>query len=193
MLEEEKETAEKKFVSPLCFTSMNDFQCSTSKRRNNRGIKHASHVIVHSRSGNKVYPQSGSVEMEATHFHISPLAKFAPKTYDEDHWIKCYELFAAATEWDGLSDKVRIDMLIYILGKNAVDIYDSFKLSGEDIQFANVKQKFEDDSLIQVYYHQFLKCGDIFSEYLKFPTKKMRVKCVKPPERQIQKSMRKQD
>lgn len=38
-----------------------------------------------------------------------------------------------------------------------------------------------------------LKCGDIFSEYLKFPTKKMRVKCVKPPERQIQKSMRKQD
>ena len=113
--------------------------------------------------------------------------------HDEDHWIKCYELFAAATEWDGLSDKVRIDMLIYILGKNAVDIYDSFKLSGEDIQFANVKQKFQDDSLIQVYYHQFLKCGDIFSEYLKFPTKKMRVKCVKPPERQIQKSMRKQD
>lgn len=104
-----------------------------------------------------------------------------------------HELFAAATEWDGLSDRVRIDMLIYILGKNAVDIYDSFKLSGEDIQFANVKQKFEDDSLIQVYYHQFLKCGDIFSEYLKFPTKKMRVKCVKPPERQIQKSMRKQD
>ena len=88
---------------------------------------------------------------------------------------------------------VRIDMLIYILGKNAVNIYDSFKLSGEDIQYANVKQKFEDDSLIQVYCHQFLKCGDIFSEYLKFPTKKMRVKCVKPPERQIQKSMRKQD
>ena len=67
----------------------------------------------------KVYPQSGSVRMEATHFHISPLAKFSPKTYDGDHWIKCSELFAAATEWDGLSDKVRIDMLIYILGKNA--------------------------------------------------------------------------
>ena len=141
----------------------------------------------------KVYPQSGSVRMEATHFHISPLAKFAPKTYDGDHWIKCSELFAAATEWDGLSDKVRIDMLIYILGKNAVDIYDSFTLSGEDIQYASVKQKFKDDSLIQVYCHQFLKCGDIFLECLKFPTKKMRVKCVKPPERQIQKSMRKQD
>ena len=40
----------------------------------------------------KVYPQSGSVEMEATHFHISPLAKFAPKTYDGDHWIKCVKL-----------------------------------------------------------------------------------------------------
>ena len=84
-------------------------------------------------------------------------------------------------------------MLIYILGKKAVDIYDSFTLSGEDIQYASVKQKFKDDSLIQVYCHQFLKCGDIFLECLKFPTKKMRVKCVKPPERQIQKSMRKQD
>ena len=45
-------------------------------------------------------------------------------------------------------------MLIYILGKNAVDSYDSFKLSGEDIQYASVKQKFKDDSLIQVYSKQ---------------------------------------
>ncbi|CAH3031811.1 unnamed protein product [Porites evermanni] len=59
-------------------------------------------------------------------------------------------------------------------GKNAVDIYD-----------ASVKQKFKDDSLIQMYCHRFLKCGDIFLEYLQFPTKKMRVKNVKPPERQI--------
>ena len=139
------------------------------------------------------YPQSGRVKMAAAQFHIPPPAKFAPKTYDGDHWIKCYELFEAATTWDGLSDKVRIDMLIYIPRKNAVDIYDSFKLSGEDIQYTSVKQKFKDDSLIQVYCHQFLKCGDIFSDYLKFPTKKMRVKYVKPPERQIQKSMRKQD
>lgn len=97
------------------------------------------------------YPQSGRVKMAAARFHIPPPAKFAPKTYDGDHWIKCYELFEAATKWDGLSDKVHIHMLIYVPGKKAVDIYDSFKLSGEDIQYASVKQKFKDDSLIQVY------------------------------------------
>ena len=65
-------------------------------------------------------------------------------------------------------------MLIYAQGKNAVDVYD-----------ASVKQKFKDDSLIQVYCHRFLNCGDIFLEYLQFPTKKIRVKNVKPQERQI--------
>ena len=73
-----------------------------------------------------------------------------------------------------LSNKVRIEMLIYAQGKNAVDVYD-----------ASVKQKFKDDSLIQVYCHRFLNCGDIFLEYLQFPTKKIRVKNVKPQERQI--------
>ena len=38
----------------------------------------------------------------------------------------------------------RINALIYVMGNNAADIYDSFKLSGEDIQYANVKQKFKD-------------------------------------------------
>ena len=42
------------------------------------------------------YPQSGSVKMAAAQFHIPPPAKFAPKTYDGDHWIKCYQLFEAA-------------------------------------------------------------------------------------------------
>ena len=37
---------------------------------------------------------------------------------------------------------MRINTLIYVMGNNAADIYDSFKLSGEDIQYANVKQKF---------------------------------------------------
>ena len=39
---------------------------------------------------------------------------------------------------------MRINTLIYVMGNNAADIYDSFKLSGEDIQNANVKQKFKD-------------------------------------------------
>ena len=39
---------------------------------------------------------------------------------------------------------MHINTLIYIIGNNADDIYDSFKLSGEDIQYANVKQKFKD-------------------------------------------------
>lgn len=42
------------------------------------------------------YPQSESVKMAAAQFHIPSLAKFAPKTYDGDHWIKCYQLFEAA-------------------------------------------------------------------------------------------------
>ena len=88
--------------------------------------------------------QSGSVKMAAANFNIPPPAKFDPKTDDWDHWIKRYELFEAATERDGLSDKVRINTLIYVMGNNASDIYDSFKLSGEDIQYTNVKQKFKD-------------------------------------------------
>ena len=30
------------------------------------------------------------------------------------------------------------------MGNNAAGIYDSFKLSGEDVQYANVTQKFKD-------------------------------------------------
>ena len=88
--------------------------------------------------------QSGSVKMAASNFNIPPLPKFDPKTDDWDHWIKRDELFEAATERDGLSDKVRINMLIYVMGNNAADIYDTFKLSGEDIQYANLKQNFKD-------------------------------------------------
>ena len=82
--------------------------------------------------------------MAAVNFNIPPPAKFDPKTDDWDHWIKRYELFEAATERDGLSDKVRINTLIYVMGNNAADVYDNFKLMGEDIQYANVKQKFKD-------------------------------------------------
>ena len=89
-------------------------------------------------------PQSGSVKMAAANFNIPPPAKFDPKTDDWDHWIKRYELFEAATERDELSDKVRINTLIYVMGNNAADIYDSFKLIGEDILYVNVKQKFKD-------------------------------------------------
>ena len=89
-------------------------------------------------------PQSGSVKMAAANFNIPPSVKFDPKADDWDHWIKRYELFEAAKERDGLSDKVRINTLIYVMGNNAADIYDSFKLIGEDIQYANVKQKFKD-------------------------------------------------
>lgn len=62
-------------------------------------------------------------------------------------------------------------MLIYILGKNAVDSYDSFKLSGEGIQYASVKQKFKDDSLIQVYSSVF-KMWRYFLGVSKIPNKK---------------------
>ena len=66
--------------------------------------------------------------MDTANINIPPPAKFDPKTDDWDHWIKRYELFEAATERDGLSDKVRINTLIYVMGNNAADIYDSFKL-----------------------------------------------------------------
>ena len=82
--------------------------------------------------------------MAAANFNIPPPAKFDSKPDDWDHWIKRYELFEVATERDGLSDKVRINTLIYVIRNNAADIYDSFKLIGEEIQYANVKQKFKD-------------------------------------------------
>ena len=79
-------------------------------------------------------PQSGSVKMAAANFSIPPPAKFDLKAGDWDHWIKRYELFEAASERDcgGLSDKVRIN-------QSRRHFYASFKLSGEDIQRANVK------------------------------------------------------
>lgn len=82
--------------------------------------------------------------MAATNFSIPPPAKFDPKTDDWDHWIKHYELFEETTKRDRLSDKLRINTLIYVMGNNIVDIYNSFKLSGEDVQHANVKQTFKD-------------------------------------------------
>ena len=70
--------------------------------------------------------------MAAANFSIPPPAKFDLKAGNWDHWIKCYELFEAASERDrgGLSDKVRINQS----RRNFVS-----KLSGEDIQRANVK------------------------------------------------------
>ena len=53
--------------------------------------------------------------MASANFNIPPPAKFDPKTDYWDHWIKHYELFEAATERDGLSDEVRINMLIYVM------------------------------------------------------------------------------
>ena len=80
-------------------------------------------------------PQSGSVKMATANFNIPPLAKFDPKTENWDHWIKHYELFEAATEHDGPSDKVRINMLIYVIGNNADDIYDSqTKMSNKNLK-----------------------------------------------------------
>ena len=76
--------------------------------------------------------------MAAANFSISPPAKFDLKAGDQDHWMKRYELFEAASKRDcgGLSCKVRIN-------QSRRHFYASFKLSGEDIQRANVKQKFK--------------------------------------------------
>ena len=60
-----------------------------------------------SQTGN---PQSGQMATAAGNFNIPPPANFNPKTED---WISRYELFEAATQRDGLPDKVRINTLIY--------------------------------------------------------------------------------
>ena len=53
----------------------------------------------------------------------------------------------AATQRDGFSDKVCINTLIYVMGNNAADVYQSFKLSSEENNFVltNVKQKFTEN------------------------------------------------
>ena len=82
-----------------------------------------------SQTGN---PQSGHMATTAGNFNIAPPANFNPKTEDWNQWISRYELFEAATQRDGLPDKVRINTLLYVMGNNAVDIYQSFKLSSEE-------------------------------------------------------------
>ena len=94
-----------------------------------------------SQTGN---PQSGTMATAAANFNIPPPAPLNPKTDDWNQWISRYELFEAATQRDGLSDKVRINTLIYVMGNNAADIYQSFKLSSEENTFTNVKQKFKE-------------------------------------------------
>jgi len=73
-----------------------------------------------SQTGN---PQSGTMGTAAGNFNIPPLANFNPKIIDWNQWITKYELFEAATQHDGLSDKVHINTLIYFNGNNAADIY----------------------------------------------------------------------
>ena len=83
-----------------------------------------------SQTGN---PQSGTMATAAANCNIPPPAPFNPKTDDWNQWISRYESFEAATQRDGLSDKVRINTLIYVMGNNAADIYHT-----------NVKQKFKE-------------------------------------------------
>ena len=80
----------------------------------------------------------------ATNLSIPPPVYFNPKTDDWNQWISRYELFETASQRDGLSDKVRINTLLYVMGNNAVDVYQSFKLSSDNTTFENVKQKFKD-------------------------------------------------
>ena len=75
---------------------------------------------------------------------IPPPVYFNPKTDDWNQWISRYELFETASQRDELSDKVRINTLLYVMGNNAVDVYQSFKLSSDNTTFENVKQKFKD-------------------------------------------------
>ena len=93
-------------------------------------------------TGNTSNPQSEMMATAATNLNIPPLAHFEPKTDDWNHWTSHYELFEAATQRDGLSGKVHIDTLIYLMGHNAANVYQSFKLSTDDNMFANVEQKF---------------------------------------------------
>ena len=64
-----------------------------------------------SQTGN---PQSGQMATAAGNFNIPPPANFNPKTEDWNQWISRYELFEAATQRDGLPDKVRINTLLYV-------------------------------------------------------------------------------
>ena len=70
--------------------------------------------------------------MAAANFSIPPPAKFDLKAGDWDHWIKRYYL-------KQLRNVIVVGCQIKYALIKAADIYASFKLSGEDIQRANVK------------------------------------------------------
>ena len=82
-------------------------------------------------TGNMSNPQSEMMATAATNLIIPPPAHFEPKTDDWNHWISRYELFEARMQRHGLTDKVCINTLIYVMGHNAADVYQSFKLSSE--------------------------------------------------------------
>ena len=76
--------------------------------------------------------------------NIPAPADFDSKKDDWDQWIKRFTVYEAATPRDDLPDKVRIMTLIYIMGGNASDIYDSFKLNSDDKTYDNVLKKFKE-------------------------------------------------
>ena len=76
--------------------------------------------------------------------NIPAPAAFDSKKDDWDQWIKRFTVYEAATQRDDLPDKVRIMTLIYIMGGNPSDIYDSFKLKGDDKTYDNVLKKFKE-------------------------------------------------
>ena len=76
--------------------------------------------------------------------NIPAPAAFDSKKDDWDQWIKRFSVYEAATQRDDLPDKVRIMTLIYIMGGNASDIYDSFKLNSDDKTYDNVLKKFKE-------------------------------------------------
>ena len=66
----------------------------------------------------------------ATQFQITPPGSFSFKSEHWEQWIRRFERFRSASGLADKSEAVQVDMLIYCLGEQAEEIYNSFTFVG---------------------------------------------------------------
>ena len=88
--------------------------------------------------------EESQVIMADRNINIPAPAPFDSKKDDWDQWIKRFHVYETATQRDTMPEKVRIMTLIYIMGGNASDVYESFKLSSEQNTYNSVVKKFKE-------------------------------------------------
>ena len=93
-----------------------------------------------------------AVEKSMAESRINPPDAFDFRKPEEwPRWIRRFERFRSATELNEDEEQKQINMLIYIMGEEADDVYKSFtfEAEGDDQKYDIVKEKFEGHFIVK--------------------------------------------